>query len=123
MLIVAYTLPLCYIYANNFVQGGPMRRTITILAFLFLLWIMFDVAQIQDVFLNFLLVGVVPGTETALSPSLMLAIMTALSGIIIFEILARNLEIIRKIRKQFLGITATRERLPKRRFNRIVSKV
>ncbi len=96
-----------------------MRKTINICTLLFLGWLIIDAFHITDAVLNFLLVGVVPGTNTSLSPTMMLAIMTAISGIIIFELLARRVEIVHRIRQHFMKIVTKRERLPKRRFGRV----
>jgi hypothetical protein len=96
-----------------------MRKTINIFALLFLVWLMLDTFNVPSVLLNFLLVGQVPGASTTLSPSMMLAIMTALGGVLIFEMLARRIEMIWRIRQQLRKFIERRERLPHRRYSRI----
>ncbi len=96
-----------------------MRKTINILSLLFLIWLVLDTFNVPSVLLNFLLVGQIPGASTTLSPSMMLAIMTATGGIIIFEMLARRIEVIWRIRQYVTKFIDRRERLPHRRYSRI----
>jgi hypothetical protein len=98
-----------------------MKKTINILAFLFLVWLILDTFNTPSILLNFLLVGQLPGMGVTLSPSMMLAIMTVIGGVIVFEILARRIEVVWRIRQQFRSIIERRERLPRRRFTRISS--
>jgi hypothetical protein len=96
-----------------------MRKTINIFALLFLIWMVFDTFNVQSVLLNFLLVGEIPGATTNLSPSMMLAIMTAIGGIFVFEMLARRIEIMWRVRQHITKFIDRRERLPRRRYSRI----
>lgn len=100
-----------------------MRKTINIFTLLFLVWLVLDSFHVFDNLLDgivsFLLVGALPGTTLTLSPTMMLAIMTTLSGIIIFELMARRFDIVRRIRYHFLNLSTKNARLPKRRFGRV----
>ncbi|MDB5177054.1 MAG: hypothetical protein JWN75_722 [Candidatus Saccharibacteria bacterium] len=96
-----------------------MRKTINILAFIFLFWVVLDTYNTPSILLNFLLVGQLPGMNATVSPSMMLAIMTAIGGVVVFEILARRIEVIWQIRQQLRKFIERRERLPRRRFSRI----
>lgn len=94
-----------------------MRKAINISAFLFFIWLVLDTLSVPSVLLNFLLVGELPGTQISLPPVIMLAILSTIFGVIIFETLARHIEITHRTRKQLLSISR-RSQLPKRRFNR-----
>jgi hypothetical protein len=96
-----------------------MRKTITITAFLLFIWLLLDVFHILDILINFILVGEIPGMQTSLSPTIMLAIVTTLSVIVIFELLARRIKVVWQIRQQLRKFIERRERLPRRRFNQI----
>lgn len=96
-----------------------MRKIINISALIFFIWLVLDTLQIPAILLNFILLGELPGTEKSLSPTMMLAIMTTVSGIIVFEMLARRFTVIKSTRQQFLSLMNKRERLPRRRFSRI----
>jgi hypothetical protein len=96
-----------------------MRKAINISALLFFVWLVLDTLNAPSALLNFLLVGELPGTTTALSPTLMLALMTAATGLIVFELAARRIEIVWRIRQQFIQVMTRRQRLPRRRFSRI----
>lgn len=112
--------PLLYSYDYQFRnEVSGMRKTINIAALLFFIWLLLSNFDVPSILLNFLLVGELPGASTSLSPSLMLAIMTMLSGIIIFELLARKMNVVRQTRKQLVALMDRRTRLPKRRYSRI----
>jgi len=96
-----------------------MRKTINIFTLLFFIWLVLDTFSIPSIFVEFLLVGRLPGMNTSLSPNLMLAIMASVTGIIVFESLARHISVIGRIRRHFITIVARQERLPRRRFSRI----
>jgi hypothetical protein len=96
-----------------------MRKTITITAFLLFIWLLLDVFHILDILINFILVGEIPGMQTSLSPTIMLAIVATLSMIVIFELLARRIKVVWQIRQQLRKFIERRERLPRRRFNQI----
>lgn len=96
-----------------------MRKIINISALIFFIWLVLDTLSIPSAFLNFILLGEVPGTQKSLSPTMMLAIMTTASGIIIFEMLARKFIVVRTTRQYLLSFISKRERLPQRRFGRI----
>ncbi|MFA5135731.1 MAG: hypothetical protein WC505_08170, partial [Patescibacteria group bacterium] len=83
------------------------------------LWLVLDAINAPGIILNFLLVGELPGMSTTLSPTMMLAIMTAASGVVIFEFMARRVEVVWRIRQQVRKLIERQERLPRRRFSRI----
>lgn len=95
-----------------------MRKLINTSAFLFFIYLVLDAFKVFDNLLLFLLVGELPGTDTRLSPTTMLSLITVAIGIIVFEVSARHIESIRRIRKLFLTLLERKNRLPKRRFNR-----
>lgn len=95
-----------------------MRKAINLSALLFFIWLLLDAFNVPSLLLNFLLIGELPGMQTSLPPVAMLAIVSTLFGIIVFEIAARRVEIIHRTRQQIITITSRRNRLPKRRFNR-----
>ncbi len=96
-----------------------MRKTINIAAFIVFFWLVLDAFDVPSSLLNFLLVGALPGTAVSLPPTTMLAIMTGLIGVVVFEFSARRFEIVRRIRQLLFSVTTRRERLPARRFTRI----
>ena len=96
-----------------------MRKAINISAILFFVWLVLDAFRIPDAFLNFLLVGALPGTDTRLAPSTMLAIMTVIGGLIIFDLLVRKAGVVWRTRRLVASYINRRERLPSRRFGRI----
>lgn len=95
-----------------------MRKLINMSALLFFIYLILDAFKVFDNLLMFLLVGELPGTEMRLSPTTMLSLITVIIGIIVFEISARHIESVRRIRKLFFNLLERKERLPKRRFNR-----
>lgn len=95
-----------------------MRKTINTAAFFFFIWLVLDAFNVPSTLLLFLVVGQVPGTDITVPPTVMLTIMTFAIGVILFELGARRIEIIRYVRQQALAIMTRRERLPKRRFTR-----
>lgn len=96
-----------------------MKKAINISALLFFIWLLLDALDIPQNILMFLLMGELPGTRTSLPPTVMLSLMTAIIGIVSFELLARRVTIVRRIRQQAMGIMARREKLPRRRFTQI----
>lgn len=96
-----------------------MRKFINITAFIVFVWLVLDAFDVPDKLLYFLLVGALPGTSVTVSPTLMLALMTGLIGLVLFESAARRFEVVRRIRHLLFGIISRRERLPARRFTRI----
>lgn len=96
-----------------------MRKIINISALIFFIWLVLDAFNIPSALFNFILLGELPGTEKSLSPTMMLAIMTTIVGIILFEMLARRFTVIRRTRQQFLALASKNERLPRRRFSKI----
>lgn len=95
-----------------------MRKLINISALILFVWLLLDALNIPSMFIYFLLVGDLPGTTVSLSPTVMLAIMTLTGGTLLFEYLARRVEVVWRIRRSLMHIALRRERLPKRRFHR-----
>lgn len=95
-----------------------MRKFINISALLFFIFLVCDAFDVPYYVLTFLLVGEIPGTNTTLSPTTMLAIMSAASGMIIFELLARRIGVIYRTRQYMVEFLKRSERLPRRRFGR-----
>ena len=95
-----------------------MHKTITIAIIIAISWIVLSSSHISDAFVNFIIIGAVPGSTATLSPTMMLAILTAFVGTLLFRMLVRRLHVLRKIRYHFTHLTAKQERLPKRRFKR-----
>ena len=81
-----------------------MLKIIKIIVMIVLIWLGINALHITDVFIDFLLVGKIPGFETNLSPTLMLAIITTTAGAILFEFAAKKFMSIGKWRKQVLTI-------------------
>jgi hypothetical protein len=96
-----------------------MRKIINIIALLVIVWLVLDTFHISDAIVGFILIGAIPGSSTTLSPTMMLAIMTTIGGIIVFELMARRFDVLREIRYHFLNFTKKQDRLPKRRFGRV----
>jgi hypothetical protein len=96
-----------------------MRKAINSLALLFFIWLVLDAFSVPEKLVYFILMGELPGTSISLPPTTMLAIMTALIGIIIFESVARHFNVVRRIKTYVYGAINRRERLPLRRFTRI----
>ena len=96
-----------------------MRKTINISALILFIWLLLGAFNLPGMLLNFLLVGEIPGTTLSLSPTQMLAILTAVTGLVVFEILSRRVSAMRRIRNQILAITRERELPPRRRLNRV----
>jgi len=96
-----------------------MRKVVNISALIFFILLVLDAFNMPDAFLNFLLIGELPGTTVSLPPTMMLAIMTALIGLIVFELAARKVEVIRRIRYHLTHLILRHERLPKRRFSHL----
>ncbi|MDB5183498.1 MAG: hypothetical protein JWO07_179 [Candidatus Saccharibacteria bacterium] len=95
-----------------------MQKTITISGLIFLTWIILDTFHVINSIMSFMLVGAIPGSNASVSPTMMLAIVTTLGGIVVFELLARRFNVIRRIRYHFLVLTRKQDRLPKHRFGR-----
>lgn len=95
-----------------------MRKAINISAFLFFIWLVLDTLNVPSILLNFLLVGELPGMHTSLPPIVMLVIISTVFGIVVFELLARRIEIARRTRQQLLN-ALRHSQLPRRRFHRV----
>ncbi|USN96882.1 MAG: hypothetical protein H6797_01645 [Candidatus Nomurabacteria bacterium] len=95
-----------------------MHRIINTTALLVFVWLVLDTLRVQDMLLNFLLAGEIPLTRTALSPSMMIAIMSVATSAVLFELLARRITIIRQRRDYIIGLITKRDWLVKRTTNR-----
>ena len=97
-----------------------MRKAINIFTLVFFIWLVMSAVDFPGVLLSFLIVGAIPGTDASVSPTIMLAITSLSGGYIIFEILARRVTTVRRIREQLVLVATRRERLPIRRFSRVI---
>lgn len=96
-----------------------MRKAINIFTLLFFIGLVMNAIDFPSILLSFLIVGAIPGTDASVSPTIMLVI-TSLSGAyIVFEILARRVTTVRRIREHLFNLASRRERLPIRRFSRV----
>lgn len=86
---------------------------------MFFIILIFNAFNLPEALMYFLIIGQVPGLQSSLSPEIMLAIVTLSSGIIIFELFARNIEILHHTKKYFRQLSSKQSRLPKKRFERI----
>jgi hypothetical protein len=96
-----------------------VRKAINIITLLFFIWLVMDAFNILGVFLNFLLLGIIPGTTLTLSPAFMLGIMVGILIIILFEILARHFKSLQRVRQHIKRLAIRHAHLPGRRFSRI----
>ncbi len=96
-----------------------MRKIINTSALIFFVWLVLDAFQVPKLFMNFILVGELPGSNVPLSPNTMLIITTLFAGVIMFELAARHFGSLRTIRYYFTHLGAKRQHLPRRRFGRI----
>jgi len=87
-----------------------MRKTINTLALIFFIWLVLDALNIPLMLLKFLIIGELPYSKIEVDPVMMLAILTAVATIVIFEVLARNVSSVRRFREQLLNF-ATKRRL------------
>ena len=81
-----------------------MRKAINISALVLLIWLIVDALHIPEALISFLLVGEIPGVKTNLSPTLMLAIMTTSTGLVLFEIASHRYSNVRQFRQQILSL-------------------
>ena len=97
-----------------------MRKAINIFTLLFFIWLVLSVIDFPSILLSFLIIGAIPGTNASVSPTIMLVV-TSLSGAyIIFEILSSRVITVRRIREHLVNLATRRERLPLRRFSRVI---
>ena len=97
-----------------------MRKAINIFTLLFFIWLVLRAIDFPSILLSFLIIGAIPGTNASVSPIVMLVV-TSLSGAyIIFEILSSRVITVRRIREHLVNLATRRERLPLRRFSRVI---
>jgi uncharacterized membrane protein YqjE len=97
-----------------------MRKAINIFTLLFFIWLVLRAIDFPSILLSFLIIGAIPGTNASVSPTVMLVV-TSLSGAyIIFEILSSRVITVRRIREHLVNLATRRERLPLRRFSRVI---
>lgn len=87
-----------------------MRKFIITTVIFCLVFLAIDTVHISTLFINFLLLGEIPFTDTSLSPTMMLAIMTASAMIILLEILSYKITRIRQMRQKALEVTTKKLR-------------
>jgi hypothetical protein len=95
-----------------------VRKAINIFTLVFFIWLVLDAFRIFDALIYFLLVGAIPGTSATISPTVMLGIMTGISAVFVFEVLARHIKSFARIRQHLKQFAVRHSHLPKRRFNR-----
>ena len=93
-----------------------MRRTINIITLLFFVWLVVDAINLPGILLNFLLVGAIPGTTVTLSPNIMLALLAVTTLGIVYAVLARRYESLRRLRHNLAHPLSWRNHLPNRRY-------
>ena len=87
-----------------------MRKFIITTVIFCLVFLAIDTVHISTLFINFLLLGEIPFTDTSLSPTMMLAIMTASAMIILLEILSYKITRIRQVRQKALEMATKKLR-------------
>lgn len=99
-----------------------MRKAINIFTVIFFIWLVLDALNVPNELFNFLfsflVAGAVPGTGISLPPTMMMAIVTAVSLFVIFEMLARRYESITRFRQTVIGLVQRNRRVTVRRFGR-----
>lgn len=81
-----------------------MRKAINRFTLVFFIWLVLDAFNVIDMFLEFLLAGAIPGTNIILPANFMLALLTTLTFIVIFEVLARHIQAFKHVRLYLLNI-------------------
>lgn len=97
-----------------------MRKAINIFTLLFFIWLVLSAIDFPSMLLSFIVIGAIPGTNASVSPTIMLAISSLSGAYVVFEILSRRVTTVRRIREHLMNLATRRERLPIRRFSRVV---
>lgn len=95
-----------------------MRKAINITAIIFFVWLVLTALDVPGILLNFLLVGALPGSSATIPPTIMLALITTCTGLIIFDLIVRHISFMRRVRRSLL-LALRRKALPRRRYSRI----
>lgn len=99
-----------------------MRKAINIFTLVFFLWLVLDALNVPNEFFNFLFgflaTGAVPGTTLSLTPTMMMALLSAATLFIAFEILARRYESLARVRQTVIGFAQRNRRATVRRLGR-----
>jgi hypothetical protein len=95
-----------------------MRKAINTAALIFFIWLVLDAFNIPTLLLGFLLVGAIPGNSISLSPTVMLAIQMTLIVIFVFEMMARRIDTLHRLRHHILGLAFRKEHIPRHRLSR-----
>lgn len=96
-----------------------MRKAINIFTLLFFIWLVLSAIDFPSMLLSFIVVGAIPGTNASVSPTVMFVIASLSGTYVVFEILARRITTVRRIREHLTNLVTRRERLPIRRFSRV----
>lgn len=86
-----------------------MKKTLTILLTIASILLILESFNFYVVFMEFLFVGIIPGSETRLSPTVMLAIVSIITGLILGRVVV--LPILKKLEKKTKKPTINRRRL------------
>lgn len=87
-----------------------MRKTINTIALLFFIWLVLDTFNVFNILLNFLIAGEIPFIKIALPPSFMLTLMTVVASVVVFELLARRIEVVSRLRRTVFSYIFKRSR-------------
>lgn len=96
-----------------------MRGIINWAAFSYFVWLVVDALHLPAAFIDFLLVGALPGTTGSVPASVMLTIIGAIAAIIVLDIASRHITVMYRVRAQLSRMSRQRSHLPQRRFSRI----
>lgn len=96
-----------------------MRKLITTTLIAFVLLVVLFESGIIDALLVFLLSGSIPGTPIALTPSMMMAILTASAWLLLVRVTALSSTHFKAIRRHLKRTVKKQDHMPKRRYGRI----
>lgn len=96
-----------------------MRGIINWAAFSYFVWLVIDAFHLPAAFVDFLLVGALPGTTVNVPASVMLTIIGVISAILVLDIASRHIALIYRVRQQLSRLNRQRSHLPERRYSRI----
>lgn len=78
-----------------------MRKAINVAALIVFIWLVIDAFQIHNLLIGILLAGVIPGTNFTLHPIAHLALLAAVTIIVVLELFTDNLRVSKYIRNHF----------------------
>lgn len=96
-----------------------MRSIINWAALLYFVWLVANAFSLPSAFIDFLIVGALPGTSINVPAGTMLTIFSILTGLFLLELASRHIAIIYQVRKHLSRLGNQRSHLPQRRFSRI----